>query len=155
MANVDAGGFELLGPDGVLAELTKRLLERGLSEELSDHLGHEPGDATGRGSGNNRNGTSAKTVLTDIGAVDLDFPRDRSGGEGPRRGHGGEPGRLPGAPHHHPSLTNPAQRLRHRTHHHPPLTLTVPLSVPERVRPARSAGRPNPGCGSHPRAQSA
>ena len=79
MANVDAGGLELLGPDGVLAELTKRLLERGLSEELSDHLGYEPGDATGRGSGNNRNGTSAKTVLTDIGAVDLDVPRDRNG----------------------------------------------------------------------------
>jgi hypothetical protein len=37
MAGVDAGGLELLGPDGVLAELTKRLLERGLSEEMSDH----------------------------------------------------------------------------------------------------------------------
>ena len=49
MANVDAGGLELLGPDGVLAELTKRLLERGLSEELSDHLGYEPGDSAGRG----------------------------------------------------------------------------------------------------------
>jgi putative transposase len=79
MAGVDAGGLELLGPDGVLAELTKRLLERGLSEELSDHLGYEPGDPTGRGSGNNRNGTSPKTVLTDIGAVDLAIPRDRNG----------------------------------------------------------------------------
>ncbi len=79
MANVDAGGLELLGPNGVLAELTKRLIERGLNEELSDHLGYEPGDPGGRGSGNNRNGTSAKTVLTDIGAVDLDIPRDRNG----------------------------------------------------------------------------
>jgi putative transposase len=79
MAGVDAGGLELLGPDGVLAELTKRLLERGLAEEMSDHLGYEPGDLAGRGSGNNRNGTSAKTVLTDIGAVDLDIPRDRNG----------------------------------------------------------------------------
>jgi putative transposase len=79
MANVDAGGLELLGPDGVLAELTKRLIERGLSEELSDHLGYEPGDPAGRGSGNNRNGTSAKRVLTEIGAVDLDIPRDRNG----------------------------------------------------------------------------
>ena len=79
MANVDAGGLELLGPDGVLAELTKRLIERGLSEELSDHLGYEPGDRGGRGSGNNRNGTSAKTVLTEIGAIDLDIPRDRLG----------------------------------------------------------------------------
>ncbi len=79
MAGVDAGGLELLGPDGVLAELTKRLIERGLSEELSDHLGYEPGDLAGRGSGNNRNGTTPKTVLTDIGAVDLDIPRDRNG----------------------------------------------------------------------------
>lgn len=79
MADVDAGGLELLGPDGVLAELTKRLIERGLSEELTEHLGYPPGDPAGRGSGNNRNGTSAKTVLTDIGAVDLAVPRDRNG----------------------------------------------------------------------------
>lgn len=79
MAGVDAGGLELLGPNGVLAELTKRLLERGLAEELTDHLGYESGDPAGSGSGNNRNGTSAKMVLTDIGAVDLDIPRDRLG----------------------------------------------------------------------------
>lgn len=79
MAGVDAGGLELLGPDGVLAELTKRILERGLAEELTDHIGYELGDPAGRGSGNNRNGTSAKTVLTEIGAVDLDIPRDRAG----------------------------------------------------------------------------
>lgn len=79
MNNVDAGGVELLGPDGVLAELTKRILERGLSEELTEHLGYEPGDPAGRGSGNNRNGTTPKTVLTDIGAIDLDIPRDRNG----------------------------------------------------------------------------
>jgi putative transposase len=79
MASVDAGGLELLGPGGVIAELTKRILERGLAEELTDHLGYEPGDPGGRGSGNNRNGTSPKTVLTEIGAIDLDIPRDRLG----------------------------------------------------------------------------
>lgn len=79
MANVDAGGVELLGPDGVLAELTKRILERGLAEELTEHLGYEPGDPAGRGSGNNRNGTTPKTVLTEIGAIGLDIPRDRNG----------------------------------------------------------------------------
>lgn len=79
MANVDAGGVELLGPDGVLAELTKRILERGLAEELTDHLGYEPGDPAGRGSGNNRNGTTPKTVFSEVGAVDLDIPRDRNG----------------------------------------------------------------------------
>lgn len=84
MANADADGVELLGPDGVLAELTKRVLERGLSEELSEHLGYEAGDPAGRGSGNNRNGTTPKTVLTEIGAVDLDVPRDRNGSFEPK-----------------------------------------------------------------------
>ena len=79
MAGVDSGGLQLLGPDGVLAELTKRLLDRAMDEELTDHLGYERGDAGGRGSGNNRNGTSAKTVLTEVGAVDLAVPRDRNG----------------------------------------------------------------------------
>jgi putative transposase len=79
MASVDAGGLELLGPDGVLAELTKRILERGLAEELTDHLGYESGDPAGRGSGNNRNGTTPKTVLSEIGAIDVDVPRDRNG----------------------------------------------------------------------------
>jgi len=79
MANVDAGGVELLGPDGVLAELTKRILERGLAEELTDHLGYEPGDPAGRGSGNNRNGTTPKKVFTEVGAIDLEVPRDRNG----------------------------------------------------------------------------
>lgn len=79
MASVDAGGIELLGENGAIAELTKRILERGLNEELADHLGYEPGDQSGRGSGNNRNGTSAKKVLTEIGAVDLEIPRDRNG----------------------------------------------------------------------------
>lgn len=79
MASVNAGGIELLGENGAIAELTKRILERGLNEELAEHLGYEAGEQAGRGSGNNRNGTSAKTVLTEIGAVDLAIPRDRNG----------------------------------------------------------------------------
>src|SRR3954464_11817162 len=79
MARADAGGLGLLGPDGVLAELTKRILERGLAEELSDHLGYERGDPAGRGSGNSRNGTSAKTILTEEGEIDIAVPRDRAG----------------------------------------------------------------------------
>jgi putative transposase len=79
MATVDAEDLELLGPDGVLATLTKSILERALDEELTADLGYERGDPAGRGSGNSRNGTSPKTVLTDIGAVDLDIPRDRNG----------------------------------------------------------------------------
>jgi putative transposase len=79
MAQVDADGVELLGPDGGLTELTKRIMERALDVERSDHLGYERGDPVGRGSGNSRNGTSPKTVLTDAGAVPLEIPRDRNG----------------------------------------------------------------------------
>ncbi len=84
MAKVDAEGLELLGPNGVLAEVTKAVLERALDEELTDHLGYERGDPAGWGSGNHRNGTSPKTVLTELGAVELDVPRDRNGSFDPK-----------------------------------------------------------------------
>jgi putative transposase len=84
MAKVSAEGLELLGPDGVLAELTKVILNRALDEELTDELGYERGDPAGRGSGNSRNGSYPKTVLTDIGAVDISVPRDRNGEFDPR-----------------------------------------------------------------------
>jgi transposase-like protein len=79
MSKVNAEGLELLGPDGVLAELTKVILDRALDEELTEYLGYERGDPSGRGSGNSRNGGYPKTVLTDIGPVDLLVPRDRNG----------------------------------------------------------------------------
>jgi putative transposase len=72
-------GAELLGPDGLLSQVTKAVLERALAEEMTGHLGYEKHDPAGRGSGNSRNGTTGKTVLTDIGAVDLAVPRDRDG----------------------------------------------------------------------------
>src|SRR5436853_6425467 len=83
---------DLLGEEGLFKELKKRLLERALGAELSDHLGYEKGDPAGRGSGNSRNGTSAKTVLTEDGEIDIAVPRDRGGSfdaplidEGPTR----------------------------------------------------------------------
>jgi putative transposase len=79
MTKINADGLELLGEGGVLAELTKRILERALDEELSVELGYERGDPAGNGSGNSRNGTTPKRVLTEIGAIDLDIPRDRNG----------------------------------------------------------------------------
>ncbi len=78
MAKVNAEGLQLLGDGGVLTELTKQLLERALDEELTDHLGYERGDLAGNGSGNSRNGTTPKTVLTEVGPVELDVPRDRN-----------------------------------------------------------------------------
>jgi putative transposase len=79
MAQVESEGLELLGPDGVLTDLTSRIMNRAMEAELTDHLGYEHGDPAGYGSGNNRNGTSAKTVLTDAGAVPVKVPRDRNG----------------------------------------------------------------------------
>ena len=76
---VEAEGAELLGTDGLLSQVTKAVLERALDEELTDHLGYDKHDPAGRGSGNSRNGTSPKVLLTEAGAVDLDVPRDRNG----------------------------------------------------------------------------
>jgi putative transposase len=72
-------GVTLVGPGGLLAGLTKRVLEAMLEGEMTDHVGYEPYDRAGHGSGNSRNGTRAKTVLTDIGPVELEVPRDRAG----------------------------------------------------------------------------
>ncbi len=75
---VQEEGVDLLGPNGVLRKITKRILEKALEAEMSDHLGYERGARSGWGTGNNRNGTSAKTALTDAGDFDLDIPRDRN-----------------------------------------------------------------------------
>jgi len=78
MAQVDAEGLELLGPEGVLTELTSRILSRGLEVKMADHLGYDKGDPAGWGSGNNRNGSYSKTVQTDAGTVGVEMPRDRN-----------------------------------------------------------------------------
>ncbi|MGZ4331073.1 MAG: IS256 family transposase [Solirubrobacteraceae bacterium] len=71
------GEREILGRDGLLGELTGRLVERALSEELSEHLGYPAGQAPPGGAGNSRNGGRPKTLLTDHGPVRIDTPRDR------------------------------------------------------------------------------
>ncbi|GAB2722720.1 hypothetical protein GCM10010442_49960 [Kitasatospora kifunensis] len=79
MERADASGAALLGEGGLLTEITRAVLERALEAEMTGHLGYEKHDPAGRGSGNSRNGTSAKTVLTDVGAVTVAVPRDRNG----------------------------------------------------------------------------
>jgi transposase-like protein len=69
-------GIELLGPDGLLSQLTKRVLETALEVEMSDHLGYDKHDPVGRNRGNSRNGVRSKTVLTEIGPVEIEVPRD-------------------------------------------------------------------------------
>ncbi|WP_372446826.1 IS256 family transposase [Microbispora oryzae] len=72
-----AEGLELVGENGLLGRLTKLVLESALEGELTDHLGYDKHDPAGRGSGNSRNGSRTKTVITDVGPVEIDVPRDR------------------------------------------------------------------------------
>ena len=69
-------GIELVGPDGLLSQLTKRVLETALEAEMSEHLGYDKHDPVGRNLGNSRNGVRCKTVLTEIGPVEIEVPRD-------------------------------------------------------------------------------
>src|SRR5947209_18584753 len=70
---------EIVGPGGVLAQLTKRLVERAMSAELTEYLGYAPHQEPPGGSGNTRNGSTAKTLATEQGPVRIETPRDRKG----------------------------------------------------------------------------
>ena len=73
-------GLSLTGPDGLLKQLTKTVIESALAEEMTEHLGYEKHDPAGAGTGNIRNGLRGKTVLTEhSGPVDIEVPRDRAG----------------------------------------------------------------------------
>lgn len=76
LAQAKEQGIDLVGPGGLLNRLTKNVLETALEAEMDEHLGYEKHDVSGRGSGNSRNGTRTKTVLTEIGPVEIDVPRD-------------------------------------------------------------------------------
>ena len=75
---------EIVGPGGLLAQLTKRLVERAMEVELTDHLGYEPHQEPPGGTGNTRNGSTPKTLITEHGPVPIDTPRDRDGGFEPK-----------------------------------------------------------------------
>src|SRR5919201_1763875 len=70
---------EIVGPGGVVAQLTKRLVERAMSAELTEHLGYELHQEPPGGVGNTRNGSTAKTLATEHGPVEIKTPRDRPG----------------------------------------------------------------------------
>jgi putative transposase len=73
-------GLSLTGPDGLLKQLTKTVIETALDEEMTEHLGYEKHDTAGKQTANSRNGVRAKTVLTETtGPVEVDVPRDREG----------------------------------------------------------------------------
>src|SRR6266550_5990234 len=73
-----AGGLSLAGEGGLLQQLTKLVLEAGLEAEMSSHLGYDKHAVEGRNGGNARNGSRSKTVLTEVGPVDIEVPRDRN-----------------------------------------------------------------------------
>jgi putative transposase len=73
-------GLDITGPDGLLKLLTRTVLETALEEEMTDHLGYDKHDPAGRDGGNSRNGTRAKTVISDAaGELTVEVPRDRDG----------------------------------------------------------------------------
>jgi putative transposase len=72
-------GLRLTGEGGLLQQLTKRVLESALDGEITDHLGYDKHDPAGKNSGNSHNGNRSKTVLTDVGPVEVSVPRDVAG----------------------------------------------------------------------------
>ena len=70
---------DLIGENGLLKQLTKRLLERAMAAELTEHVGYEKHDRAGNNSGNSRNGKSSKTLKGSFGRMPLEVPRDRNG----------------------------------------------------------------------------
>lgn len=72
-------GVSLVGPDGLLAGVTRTVLQAALDTEMTEHLGYEKGDRAAARPGNHRNGSSPKTVRTEVGPVTLAVPRDRNG----------------------------------------------------------------------------
>jgi transposase-like protein len=104
------------GVGGFLPALIKAVLERGLHAELADHLGYDKGHPAGRGSPNSRNGSTPKTVATEVGDIALDSPRDRNSSFEPaslaqRR----MPAPATATPTESPSSSPPTSRVRAQT----------------------------------------
>jgi len=79
VAGAKERGLALTGEGGLLTDLTKQVLQTALEVEMDEHLGYQKGDRTESRSENYRNGTSVKTLKTDIGEVEIEVPRDRVG----------------------------------------------------------------------------
>ena len=83
---IDSGQVSMTGADGLLPALVKEALERGLAAELTEHLGYDRGEPTSQARGNARNGTTSKTVDSEVGPFEIEVPRDRAGTFTPRPG---------------------------------------------------------------------
>jgi putative transposase len=78
LADAEASGVAVDGPNGLINQMIKAVLERALDVEMADHLGYDRGDPAGVGSGNSRNGHTTKTVITSAGQTRIEVPRDRN-----------------------------------------------------------------------------
>lgn len=79
VASASERGISLTGEGGLLSALTRQVLQSALEAEMAHHLGYDRGDPAGRNGLNSRNGSTPKTVTTEIGKVTVDVPRDRDG----------------------------------------------------------------------------
>ena len=79
VASASGQGLPLTGEGGLLTMLTREVLQSALEAEMAHHLGYDKHDPSGRGSGNSRNGSTPKTVTTELGQLTVDVPRDRAG----------------------------------------------------------------------------
>lgn len=70
---------DLLGPGGLIKQLTGRLINRAMSAEMNHHLGYARGGEPPEGQSNRRNGKTRKTVRSDDGPIEVEVPRDREG----------------------------------------------------------------------------
>lgn len=73
------GPEDITGPEGLLKQLTKALIERAMDAEIADHLGYEKNDQTEKDTTNRRNGRTKKTLRSDQGPLEIEVPRDREG----------------------------------------------------------------------------
>ena len=80
--NIDFRGLtqdEVVGQDGLIKQLTGKILQRALEAEMTEHLGYVKNSNAGDNSGNSRNGHTEKTVLLENQSTTIDVPRDRNG----------------------------------------------------------------------------
>ena len=94
LSRAGAGRVNMTGVDGLLPALVKEALERGLAAELTEHLGYDRGEPTSQARGNARNGTTSKTVDSEVGPFEIEVPRDRAGTFTPRLVRTGESPRV-------------------------------------------------------------
>lgn len=111
----------MTGEGGLLQQLTKRVLKSALEDEITDHVGYGKHDVMGRNSSNSRTGNRTKTVLTDVGPVEVKVPRDVAGTFEPSRmrTHRQIPGGRAGGPPQGRGTTRPGHRMPAGSAHRP------------------------------------